>query len=808
MQRAQERTRVDATGTDPRPAAWAPPQAPGAQRTFNRGWHMLVLAAALATTVSAAVIEIQAGVTGYLTGQGHWSLARLETSYHLQRYAQSGDPRELALARKALEVSLGNRAARLALEKDPPDERAAERGFLQGRHSPEDIPRLIRVYKYFSGVSFFAEAVSIWRNAEPHMFRAQRIADRLEAHWRTPGAGPAPAELVRELETINDILWPMERQFADTLLKGAAKVRALLLLVSGALFLAIAALAFLASRSAIRSIRATESRFRAAFQQARVGMANLSSDGRVLAVNEELASLLQRSAETLVGNRLQDYFVDKGSDDAGWMEQGQPVERQVTRADGTRFWGRITTSAVSIKDGSERTFLILEDVSEAHHLADTLAYQASHDGLTGLFNRREIDRRLQALITQAHVGEARHTLCLFDLDQFKLINDSSSHAAGDAVLGLVASTLPLYLGLEDWIGRLGGDEFVILFHGKSIDEAFPVAQRLNRALADTYLLWEGRHFPLTASLGLIEINTESPGVHSLLRAADAACYVAKERGGNCVQSYLEDDEQLNRRHTDLRWVGTIRAALAEDRMRLYAQRIECFGGRSQHLQYEILVRMLDSAGRLCLPGSFMPAAERYGLASAIDLHVLRLTMRELSRHRAHLEELELCHVNVSGQSVVSPEFLVQVEALLEAHPHVAPKLCFELTETASIDRLSQARAFIEAVRAHGCTVALDDFGSGLSSFAYLKNLPIDILKIDGMFVREIDRNPLDRAIVSAITDVARSQGKRTIAEWVESDAVKACLQEMGVDAGQGFAIHHPSPLREVIERSCRVSAIG
>ena len=158
--------------------------------------------------------------------------------------------------------------------------------------------------------------------------------------------------------------------------------------------------------------------------------------------------------------------------------------------------------------------------------------------------------------------------------------------------------------------------------------------------------------------------------------------------------------------------------------------------------------------------------------------------------------------------MVSPEFLVQVEALLEAHPHVAPKLCFELTETASIDRLSQARAFIEAVRALGCTVALDDFGSGLSSFAYLKNLPIDILKIDGMFVREIDRNPLDRAIVSAITDVARSQGKRTIAEWVESDAVKACLQEMGVDAVQGFAIHHPSPLREVIERSCRVPAIG
>lgn len=799
MQRARKKPAGGEDIADARHASLAPVVDPGDQRSLYRGWFMPVLAAALATVVSGAVIEIQAGVTGYLTGEGHWSRARLETVYHLERYAQAGDARELALARKALEVPFGDRAARLALEKSPTDDEAAARGFLQGRNNVEDIPRLIRVYKYFSQVPFFAEAVSVWRGAEPHVFRLERIADRLEAHWRTPGAGTVPADVTRELDVINGTLQVMERQFADTLLRGAEKVRSLLLMVSGLLFLVIAGLTLLASRSAIRSVRATESRFRAAFQQASVGMAKLSKDGVVLAANEELASLLQRSAEALAGTRLEDYFAGDAATDLAWIDEGQPVERQVQRANGTLFWGRITTSAVHIEDGSERIFLILEDVSEAHDLAATLVYQAGHDTLTGLINRREIDRRLQALLEDAHAGQARHTLCLLDLDQFKLINDSASHAAGDEVLGLVATTMPLYLGLDDWIGRLGGDEFAIVFHGKSIEEAVPVAQRLNRALADTYLLWEGRHFPLTASLGLIEVNAESPGVHWLLRAADAACYLAKERGGNCVQAYVEHDEQLVRRHDDLRWVSKVRAAIAEDRLRLYAQRIEPLDREPTGIQYEILVRMLDTAGRLCLPGSFMPAAERYGLAEAIDLHVLGVVLHELSRNQHHLDQLELCHVNVSGQSIGSPDFLARVSQLLAAHPAIAPKLCFELTETASIDRLSQARAFIEAVHAHGCTVALDDFGSGLSSFAYLKNLPVDILKIDGLFVREIDRNPLDHAIVSAITNVARSQGKRTIAEWVESDAVKDCLREIGVDAGQGFSIHSPSPLRDVIK---------
>ncbi|SFL13433.1 PAS domain S-box-containing protein/diguanylate cyclase (GGDEF) domain-containing protein [Lysobacter sp. cf310] len=764
------------------------------------GFVALVFAAGLATAISAAVIEIQAGATAYLVGEGHWSRARLEIVYHLDRYSLRGDPRELALARKALEVPMGDREGRRALERRPVDLKAAERGFRAGRNAEADIPRLIWVYRGFSRAPFFADAVAIWREAEPHIFRLQTIADQLEAHWRQPGATAAGPQVRAELDRIGRILQPMERKFADTLLVGVAQVRALLLLVSGVLFVVIAALAVLAYHSSLRRIRATESRFRAAFQQASVGMAKLNSEGLVLAANEELAAMLSYSAEYLVGTRFSDHLVDAGPVGDTWMDGTAPVERRVRRSDGSEFWGRVTPSNVQVEAGTGRIFLIVEDVSEARDLAQILTFQASHDGLTGLINRREIEHRLDELLTQAHADGRRHTLCFLDLDQFKLINDTCSHAAGDEVLRLIANTLPGHLRPEDWIGRLGGDEFAVLLRDTPVEAATRLAGRINQVLADTCLLWEGHHFALTASIGLVEINAESPSVAWLLRAADTACYLAKDGGRNSVQVYVESDTEVTQHRREMHWVDQTRSAIAEDRLQLYAQRIASLTAGGGGLQYEILVRLRDVNGNLCNPGAFLPAAERYGQASMIDLQVLSLTLQALSRNRAHLDQLELCHVNVSGQSAASRDFCRRAEALLDAHPEVARKLCFELTETASIDRLSQAHAFIDAVHARGCLVALDDFGSGLSSFAYLKNLPVDILKIDGLFVRDIDRNDLDYAVVRAITEVARSQGKRTVAEWAETEAVLQRLREIGVDAAQGYAIHKPCPLQELIRQ--------
>ena len=794
----------DASGARTR-ASWTDARGPYYQWRLSAGWFVLILAAALATAVSAAVIEIQAGVTAYLTGEGHWSRARLETVYHLEKYARDGDAHELEMARAAMLIPLGDRAARLALERDPVDLDGARRGFLAGGNSPEDIPRLIWVYQYFSKAPFFAKAVAVWRDAEPYIFSLGDLADRLEAHWATPGAGPVPDALLSDMHGISVTLDPLERRFAAILLEGAAQVRIILLIASGGLFLAISGLALFAHRSSIRRMRSNEDRFRAAFQQSSVGMAKLDADGQVLAINHELALLLQRPAHELLGIRFATLFADVGAADPAWMVLDHSSELGIRQANGGQFWARVTPSPVQLEQ-EERIFLIVEDVSEARELALTLTHQASHDALTGLINRREIDQRLKVLLAGTHVTGQRHTLCLLDLDQFKLVNDTCSHAAGDEVLRLIAHTLPERLGEQDWIGRLGGDEFAFLLHEKTIEEALEVARGLNRVLADTHLLWEGRHFPLTASIGVVEITANSPSVDWLLRAADMACYLAKDLGGNGVHVYTELDEQVTRRQSDMAWVNRLRSAIVDNRLRLYAQEIVPLGSRAGGLQYEILVRLVGQNGVVWEPGAFLPAAERYGQAMAIDTLVLTQALAEIARHPEHLEQLELCHINVSGQSVVSPGFLKRVEALIDAHPLIAHKICFELTETASISRLSQATLFIESVHARGCHVALDDFGSGLSSFAYLKQLPVDIIKIDGLFVRDIDRNPLDRAIVTAITDVARSQGMQTIAEWVENDEVKQCLANIGVDAGQGFAIHRPVPLHEFIASRKAASA--
>ena len=478
------------------------------------------------------------------------------------------------------------------------------------------------------------------------------------------------------------------------------------------------------------------------------------------------------------------------------------MERQIIRADGSRVWCRISVSPVSDENGDgdpSRIFLMAEDVTESRRLSESLAYQASHDSLTGLINRREIERLLKGLLAAPDVDQRRHTLCYVDLDQFKLVNDTSSHSAGDQLLMLVASTLPEQLRPGDWIGRLGGDEFAVLLRDVPIERGRVMAQALNKALSETALLWEGRHFTLTSSMGLVEINAETPSVSWLMRAADTACYLAKEGGRNRLHVYVESDIEVARRQDEMRWVNQARAAIAEGRLRLFAQKIVALRGKPEDsLQYEILVRLEDAGGQLWQPGSFLGAVERFGLAQEVDARVVELTLNTLSAFPQHVARLNLCHINVSGQSVASASFRSKIISLLDRCSIPANKLCFELTETSSIGVGGEARAFIDAMRARGCRVALDDFGSGLSSFAYLKTLPVDILKIDGMFVRDVETNPLDMAVVNAVTSVARALGKITVAEWVESEATLERLREAGVDRAQGFVLHRPCPLEELI----------
>lgn len=570
---------------------------------------------------------------------------------------------------------------------------------------------------------------------------------------------------------------------------------ALLVVAAGLLVLATAQTARRILRLTLRA-RAAESRARALFEQTAVGFLRVARDGTIAAANQRSGAMLRRACAGLAGKPLEKLFLDPFSFTAFGKSAGMALELRMLRGDGLHFRARATASALCRGE----ILAVLEDVSETSALRDAQAQQGDHDGLTGLINRREIERRLESVLASAQGGDARHTCCYLDLDAFKLINDACGHATGDKALRMVAATLSNEMALPGWVGRLGGDEFVVLFEFVPLDNGLQMAERLNRVLGAQVLVHQNARFPLTASIGVVEIDRDTPSAAWVLRAADTACYLAKTSGRNRVREYVEADQDISQRRNEIEWASQIRNAVAQDRLLLYAQRIEPLVPHAeQGLQYEVLLRLQDDAGGIVPPGEFLAAAEKFSMATVVDRTVLTSAVDFLEAHAAHLRELTLCHLNVSGQSATSADFRQFVVELMAAHPQVARKLCFELTETAAVDHV-QANEFIAGVRRFGCRIALDDFGNGLSSFAYLKKLPADIVKIDSIFVRGVDMDALDLAVVQSITGVCRALGKRVVAEGVESLDVLERLRDIGVDAAQGFALHRPAPITTLLER--------
>jgi diguanylate cyclase (GGDEF)-like protein/PAS domain S-box-containing protein len=767
----------------------------------------LVAAAAVAALLTAVVLEIQAGATAYIIGEGHWSKAQQDAVYHLHRYVDDSDPRQLAMARAALAVPLGDYDARLALELRPIDPERARVGFLQGGNAPEDVGRMIRMFQYLQHAPYMRESIALWHDADEEILKLNSLADEIETILAQRSLGAVEAESLRQrIGAIAATLRPIEVAFSQSLFLGSRQLQRFLLVASAVIFLLIAGFGLAVLRGALRRVAESESKFRAAFDQAAVGMLKMDFAGVIIDANAALADTLGYARQDLVGLDIarllhHDDRTELLPDTHGprWHLQGVPTDRRFLCRDGSTLWGRWTASVIraSSESAPDRVFAIVEDVSKARQLAAEIAHQASHDALTGLINRREIERRLEHAVHSAQHQGLKHALCFVDLDQFKLVNDTSGHAVGDLLLRQLAGTLTAQLRNGDWVGRLGGDEFAILLDRTGRDEAERIAERISTQLAASAFPWQGHSYNITCSIGVVGIDEETPDVGWLLRAADAACYLAKDEGRNRIRVYRDSDAAIARRHGEMEWVGETQRAMADGRLLLYAQRIVPARGDSS-LMYEILVRMEDTHGRLQLPATFLPAMERYGQATALDRHVLTLLFSQLAKHPRHLHQLELCHVNLSAQSIASPEFRAFALGLLAQGNVPATKLCFEITETAVIANLVEARAFIDAVRARGCTVALDDFGSGLSSFAYLKNLDVDFLKIDGVFVREMDTDTVDFALVRTICDLGRTLGKRTIAEWAETDSVLARLASVGVDYIQGFAIHRPCRLEELM----------
>ncbi len=775
----------------------------GGGRRLPRRVAALIVFSALGALLTATVLEIQAGATAYIVGESHWSKAQQSAIYSLYRYVNHGHAVDLQRARDALRVPLGDRAARLALESQPIDHRAARRGFLEGGNAPVDVDRMIRMYRIFSRAPYFRDSVQRWSESDDDLLELQALSQRLEAHRGAGVLTPDQQEAYeRALMDLDQRLRTSELAFSRSLVDGSRFLRVALTILSVIAFFALAWYALSIMRRTLTHIRRTETEFRAAFHQASVGMLKLDDEGRFTQANEALAQIVGYPLEEVRRQRLDDILPpeDMHRDAQGridWPKMIEPAERRLRRSDGSSRWVRFSASIITGQSEDARIFAVVEDVSEARELASEIAHQASHDDLTGLINRREIERRLGQITTAVQRDERRHALCFVDLDQLKLVNDTCGHAAGDRFLRQFAHALSSQLRGDDWVGRLGGDEFAIFLADAGLEDAERVAQRIHARLAQSAFHWNDRKFSLGCSIGVVEINRDTHDADWLLRAADTACYLAKEQGRNRIRCYRETDEAFARRQTELDWVAHVQLAIAEDRLLIYAQRIKPLRGE-ERLQYEVLVRMVDRDGRLYPPSYFLPPLERYGQVMILDRHVLATTLEQISRDTRHLLALDLCHINVSAQSIADPQFRQFAADQLDCHPGLAKKICFEITETAVIGNLTDACLFIEAMRARGCCIALDDFGSGLSSFAYLKSLDVDILKIDGAFIRDLGKDNVDLALVRSMSQVGRALGKRTIAEWVENEAAMRKLDEVGIDYVQGYAIHAPVPLSALI----------
>ena len=524
----------------------------------------------------------------------------------------------------------------------------------------------------------------------------------------------------------------------------------------------------------------------------------------ITSTNAYVTSKLNYTEEQLIGLEATQLF--HPDDQQKLLEQLQQCfktpeilcswELRKLSSNGNVIWVK-ETARVVVRDNEQLLFIVSEDISEKHELAQKLAYQASHDYLTGLYNRQKFEQVLSHyLMDQRNAKSARqHILCFLDLDQFKIVNDSCGHAAGDILLKNVSEIIQLKIRGSDILARLGGDEFAIIMQACELKQAMVIADDIRKVISNYKFNWKDKVYSIGVSIGVVEITRQVSSVSRIMALADEACYAAKDRGRNRIHVHRETDSDINRRRRDIDWVNRIKNALEQNHFQLYAQKIAPVASDAQHkASYEILLRMNDQ-DELIFPDVFLPAAERYNLTTQIDRWVLKHALLWLSEQSALTDSISYCTINLSATSLGDRLFLKDALALYQSTELRGLTICFEITETAASANFAGAVTFIEQMKALGCVFALDNFGGSVSTFSYLKNLPVDMIKIDGSYIRDIDSDKVNRAMVKSINDVAHVMGKKTIAENVESQAILDQLTEIGVDYVQGYFLGKPTPIQ-------------
>ena len=772
----------------------------------------VVLAQALIASISIYTLS---GVRAYVGGESFWSKGQKDAVHFLTMYVDTRDAEHYRQFQAAIAVPLADRVARLALERREPDVDAARDGFIGGGNHPDDIPALIWLFRNFGNVTYLAEAIDRWIDADPKILELAALGEAIHEDLSSGDATMAQiAGLKARIHQINAETTPLSLAFSGSLGEGSRAITKLLLVANMVTAGLLILFAVWRTGKLLRQREAFEAALKAERERAETTLASIGqavvtvdAEGRLRYLNETAERLLGWRGEEAVGREVNSLFrlicEDTGEEDAELMARvlrGEAVDasavpQQLVRADMSSVAVSLVAAPLRVAGARAGAVLVFHDRTREQEYVAMLSWQASHDALTMLANRREFEVRLQKSLDDLHSRQVVHALMYLDLDQFKLVNDTCGHAAGDELLRKTSAVLRQHLRPSDLLARLGGDEFGVLMENCTPEFAARTAEQLRLAIETMDFRWEGRPFNISVSIGLVGLSDSGVTLEETLRGVDVACYMAKDKGRNRVQVHQTDDVEFAQRFGEMAWVQRLREAVDKDRFLLFAQEIvPLHGDDPAGAHVELLLRLRDEDGSLVPPGAFIPAAERYGLMPLIDRWVVRSAFETLAKQAAGgSAPIATCAINLSGASFGDETFVEFVRGQFLQHGIAPGTICFEITETSAIADLDRAASFINALQAFGCRFSLDDFGSGMSSFGYLKRLPVDYLKIDGGFVKDILTDRIDRAMVEMIQHIGEVTGKRTIAEFVESAAIAEILRGIGVDYAQGFGIARPRP---------------
>ncbi|MCP1913173.1 diguanylate cyclase (GGDEF)-like protein [Bradyrhizobium elkanii] len=753
--------------------------------------------------LSTGSLQVMSAVRAYVAGESMWSKGQKDAIHYLQTYVSTGAPLYLQKFDAAIAVPLADRTARRALEAPGDNDAVARAGFARAGNHDDDIGGLIWLFKYFRTMHHVAGAVTAWRNSDALL--DQLIEIRNEAASDVALHDPSAATIrhwAERIGTVDAALSTLAVDFSDHLGKASRQVSALLLLVNLVIAACLAGIVLVHTRRMLWRRWLAETALAVEKERAQLTLASIG-DAVIVTTQDDRVDYMNAAAQRLIaagqevtGRPLSSLFniaeqPVRGSFDAD--DESRP--QLLVRPDHSSVPVSVVETPIVHAGEPAGRVMIIHDMTAERRLVEELARAASHDALTGLANRRQFEFELHNAMSGSPAVGA--DLMLIDLDQFKIVNDTCGHMAGDRLLKQVARLLATEVGSSGLVARLGGDEFGILLRddgSATHDVAADVAERVRAVIEQSNFIYEGSSFRISASIGLVGL-ADSAGVQDALRLADVACFLAKDKGRNRVQEHRPSDTGMAVRVAEMSWVNRIRKGLDEGRFCLYEQEIRPVNGVLKgNDRRELLLRLRDESGALVPPGSFLPAAERYGLMPLIDRWVVRRAFEIIAERKHQPRKIASYAINLSGATIGDSDFVDFVAGLF-AQLDVSPaSVCFEITETSAISNLDEAQKFIARLREIGCSFSLDDFGTGMSSIAYLKHLPVDIIKIDGSFVKEILNSKVDRAMVEMITKTAKIMQKQVVAEFVENLAILDELRQIGVDYAQGYAIGKPVPV--------------